>query len=205
MHTIITIARQTGAGGCETARILSERLGINCYDRNLITLAAEKSGLSENALEEADEKAASSLLYSFVMSAQSHHSAVNHLNVPLNDRLFALQSDIIREIAEKESCIIVGHCADYVLSEHPAIVRVFLHGSPEIRAKRLAEEQGIRESEARDTLAKTDKRRANYYNYYSGDKWGRAETYDLCLSTDKITPEEAAGIIADYVKTRLNK
>ena len=153
MHTIITIARQTGAGGSETARILAELLGINCYERNLLSMAAEKSGLSESALTEADEKAPSSLLYSFVMGAQAHHSTVSHLNMPLNDRLFTIQSEIIRDLAEKESCIIVGHCADYILDEHPSVISVFLHGNPEIRARRLAEAQGLRESEARDTVS----------------------------------------------------
>lgn len=205
MYTIITIARQKGAGGSKIAHLLAQRLEVNCYDGNLVTLAAEKSGLNESALRDADEKASSSLLYSFVMSAQPHHSGIDRLNVPINDQLFAVQSEIIRELAGKESCIIVGHCADHILAEHPNTVRVFLHGSPEIRTKRLADEQNIPESSARDTMLKTDKRRANYYNYYSGDKWGHPENYDLCLSTDKLTPEEAAEIIANYVKTRQSK
>ena len=135
MNTIITIARQFGSGGREIGHQIAEILGVKCYDRDLITLAAEKSGLSEEALHHADEKAASSLLYTLVMSSNMYHSNVDRFNVPINDKLFCAQSEIIREIAEKESCVIVGRCADYVLAENPRCVRAFVYADFDVRVK----------------------------------------------------------------------
>ena len=201
MNTIITIARQFGSGGREIGHRIAEILGVKCYDRDLITLAAEKSGLSEEALHHADEKAASSLLYTLVMSSNMYHSNVDHFNVPINDKLFCVQSEIIRDIAQRESCVIVGRCADYVLSEHPRVVRVFLFSDFDNRVKKLCAEESISEADARERIVKTDKRRANYYNYYSGQKWGKIDNYDLALSTDKLGPEGTARFIVEYART----
>ena len=201
MNTIITIARQYGSGGREVGQKLAQILGVNCYDRSLLSLAAEKSGLSVEALQHAEEKAASSLLYTLVMSSNMYHSSVDQFNVPINDKLFCAQSEIIREIAEKESCVIVGRCADYVLAEHPRCVRVFVHADFESRVKRICAEHSIPELEARERIVKTDKRRANYYNYYTSHKWGKVENYDLSLSTDKLGTDGAARFIVEYAKT----
>ena len=201
MNTIITIARQYGSGGREVGQKLAQILGVNCYDRSLLSLAAEKSGLSVEALQHAEEKAASSLLYTLVMSSNMYHSSVDQFNVPINDKLFCAQSEIIREIAEKESCVIVGRCADYVLAEHPRCVRVFVHADFESRVKRICAEHSIPELEARERIVKTDKRRANYYNYYTSHKWGKVENYDLSLSTDKLGTDGAARFIVEYANT----
>ena len=198
MNTIITIARQYGSGGREVGKKLAEMLGIKCYDRDLITMAAEKSGMSEEALGHVDEKAASSLLYTLVMGSNMYHSNVDQFNVPINDKLFCIQSEIIREIAEKESCVIVGRCADYVLAEHPACVRVFVYSDFDARVKTVCARMDVSEGEARDSIIKNDKRRSNYYNYYTGHKWGRLENYDLSLSTEKVGIDGAAKMIADY-------
>lgn len=201
MNTIITIARQFGSGGREIGHRIAEILGVKCYDRDLITLAAEKSGLSEEALHHADEKAASSLLYTLVMSSNMYHSNVDRFNVPINDKLFCVQSEIIREIAQEESCVIVGRCADYILAEHPKLVRVYLYSDFENRVKKICAEESITEADARDKIVKTDKRRANYYNYYSGQKWGKVDNYDLALSTDKLGVEGTARFIVEYART----
>ena len=201
MNTIITIARQFGSGGREIGHKIAEILGVKCYDRDLISLAAEKSGLSEEALHHADEKAASSLLYTLVMSSNMYHSNVDRFNVPINDKLFCVQSEIIRDIAQRESCVIVGRCADYVLAEYPRVVRVFLYADFENRVKKICAEESISEADARERIVKTDKRRANYYNYYSGQKWGKIDNYDLALSTDKLGPEGPARFIVEYART----
>ena len=200
MNTIITIARQYGSGGREVGQKLAQILGVKCYDRSLLSLAAEKSGLSVEALQHAEEKAASSLLYTLVMSSNMYHSSVDQFNVPINDKLFCAQSEIIREIAEKESCVIVGRCADYVLAEHTRLVKVFLYADFEERVKRICTELSVTEAEARDKIVKTDKRRANYYNYYTSRKWGKVDNYDLALATDKIGIDATARFIADYAK-----
>ena len=200
MNTIITIARQYGSGGREVGIRLAEKLGIKCYDRDLITMAAEKSGLSEEALGHVDEKAASSLLYTLVMGSNLYHSNVDQFNVPINDKLFCVQSEIIRDIAEKESCVIVGRCADYILAEHPSCIRVFVYSDFDARVKTICARQNVSEGEARDLIIKNDKRRSNYYNYYSGHKWGRLENYDLSVSTEKIGIEGAAALIESYAR-----
>ena len=200
MNTIITIARQYGSGGREVGIRLAEKLGIKCYDRDLITMAAEKSGLSEEALGHVDEKAASSLLYTLVMGSNLYHSNVDQFNVPINDKLFCIQSEVIRDIAEKESCVIVGRCADYILSEHPSCIRVFVYADFDARVRTICARQNVSEGEARDLIIKNDKRRSNYYNYYSGHKWGRLENYDLSVSTEKIGIEGAAELIESYAR-----
>ncbi len=200
MHKIITIARQYGSGGHKVAQKLAEMLGIKCYDRDLIAMAAEKSGLSEEALVHADEKAASSLLYTLVMGSNMYHSTVDQFNVPINDKLFCLQSEIIREIAEKESCVFVGRCADYVLAENKACTKVFVYADFDHRVETVCKRQNVSEGEARDLIVKNDKRRANYYNYYTGHKWGRMENYDLAVSTDIIGIDGAAKLIADFAE-----
>ena len=202
---ICTIARQYGSGGHEVGRRLADMLGVKCYDRDLITMAAQKSGMSEEALGHVDEKAASSLLYTLVMGSNMYHSNVDQFNVPINDKLFCIQSEIIREIAEREDCVIVGRCADYVLNEHPQCVRVFVYADFEARVRTVCARESISEGEARDRIIKTDKRRSNYYNYYTGHKWGRLENYDLSISTDKIGVEAAARLIADYASLAFPK
>ncbi len=202
---ICTIARQYGSGGHEVGRRLADMLGVKCYDRDLITMAAQKSGMSEEALGHVDEKAASSLLYTLVMGSNMYHSNVDQFNVPINDKLFCIQSEIIREIAEREDCVIVGRCADYVLNEHPQCVRVFVYADFEARVRTVCARESISEGEARDRIIKTDKRRSNYYNYYTGHKWGRLENYDLSVSTDRIGVEAAARLIADYVNLAFPK
>lgn len=200
MNTIITIARQFGSGGREVGQKLAEILGVKCYDRDLLSLAAEKSGLSMEALHHAEERAASSLLYTLVMSSNMYHSNVDRFNVPINDKLFCVQSEIIREIAERESCVIVGRCADYVLTEHPRCVRVFVYADFEARVKRICQEYSLPELEAREKIVKTDKRRSNYYSYYTGHKWGKLDNYDLAVATDKIGTDAVARFIVDYAK-----
>ncbi len=205
MNKIITIARQYGSGGHKVAQKLAEMLGVKCYDQDLITMAAEKSGLSKEALGHVDEKAASSLLYTLVMGSNMYHSTVDQFNVPINDKLFCLQSEIIREIAEKESCIFVGRCADYVLAENKACTKVFVYADFDHRVATVCQRQSVSEGEARDLIVKNDKRRANYYNYYTGHKWGRMENYDLSVSTDIIGIDGAAKLIADFAEIAFAK
>lgn len=200
MNTVITIARQYGSGGREIGHRLAEELGIRCYDHDLIVMAAEKSGMSEEVLHHADEKAASSLLYTLVMGSNMYRGNIDHFNVPINDRLFATQAEIIRDLAAKESCVIVGRCADYILYEHTQCVRVFLYADFENRVKTVAERLSVSEDEAREQITKTDRRRSNYYNYYTGRKWGRLDNYDLAIATDKIGTENTVRMISDFTK-----
>ena len=181
---IITIGRQYGSGGRMIGKKLAEALGISFYNREIIELAAQKSGMSEEAFEKVDETAASSLLYSIATGAYMFGNYVSpQVDLPLNDKLFILQSEIIKSIANKESCVIVGRCADYILKDRKDVVNVFIHASKEVRKERAINEYGITMNKADNYLAKIDKKRSTYYNYYTGEKWGYSTNYHLCLDS----------------------
>lgn len=197
---IVTIARQYGSGGREVGQRLAEILGCDFYDKNLITMAAQRSGLSSEALGNVDEQAANSLLYTLALGSSSYNHGIESINLPINDKLFVLQSEIIKEIAKKEeSAVIVGRCADYVVSDSPNLIKIFVCADFTNRVKTVMDRHNLTESQAKDITVKTDKRRSNYYSYYTGEKWGKADKYDLIVSTDKIGIEGAAQLIASYL------
>ncbi len=199
MNTVITIARQYGSGGREVGIKLSEKMGIPFYDKELITLSVEKSGMHHEILKEADEKAASSLLYTLAVGSSYMYGSMPH-NVPINDRLFMLQCEVIRDLAAKGPCIIVGRCADYVLAEEKNCFKTFIYADLDTRIKNVMDRHELAENKARDLIIKTDKRRSNYYNYYTGQKWGKTENYDLSVSTSKLGIDGAVDILAEHVK-----
>ena len=201
-NIIVTIARQYGSNGLAIGHRLAELTEMPFYDKDLITMAAQKSGLNHDVLDAADEKAANSLLYTLAMGSSSYHHGVNNLHVPLNDKLFTVQSEIIRELAQNEKgAIIVGRCADYVLADHPNLLRVFISADFEKRVENIMQQQNLSESQAKELIIKTEKRRANYYNYYTGGKWAKLENYDLVISSDKVGIEGAAQLIYMYMKS----
>lgn len=200
-NAVITIARQYGSGGREVGQKLAELTGYKFYDKDLITMAAQKSGLNQAVLDAADEKAANSLLYTLAMGSSAYHHGVNNLHVPLNDKLFTVQSEIIQELAkEDKGAIIVGRCADYVLADHKNLLRVFISADFDKRVQNIMELHSLPENQAKDLIIKTDKRRSNYYNYYTGGKWARLENYDLVISTDKTGIDGAAKLIQTYLE-----
>lgn len=198
----ITIARQYGSGGREIGVKVAELLGIKSYDRELITMAAQKNGMSVDVLHNIDERATSSLLYTLAMgsSAYGHHHASMGFDMPVNDKLFVVQSEIIRELAESEDCVIVGRCGDYVLREHPNVISVFIYADIEHRIKRIMETHSLTYDAARDLVNKTDKRRINYYNFYTGRKWGKYDHYNLSIDSHLLGIDGSAEIIANIAK-----
>lgn len=198
-NIIITIGRQFGSGGRHIGELVAKELNIPFYDEELISLAAEKSELCKDAIKDADERSANSLLYTLAMgsSAMLHTS---HYNMPINDKLFLIQSDIIRDAASKGSAVIVGRCADYVLRDHPRTVNVFIYASDDFRINNVASRGNIPKNEAQTLITKTDKRRANYYNFYTGNRWGAMENYDLAIDAGKLGAEKAAKLIAEYAR-----
>ncbi len=199
-NTVITIARQYGASGRFTGELLSEMMGIPCYDRELITMSAAKSGYNEDVVESYDEKAQSSLLYTLAVGSVDYGTPVPlAYHMPMSDKLYIMQSNIIRELADKSPCIIVGRCADHVLNENEKRVAVFLKAELSVRAERVAERHNISLSEAQDMCVKTDRRRAAYYSHYTGQKWGRSDLYDLMIDTTRIGAHGAALVIKQYV------
>jgi cytidylate kinase len=197
---IITIARQYGSGGHDIGKALADKLGISFYDKELISIAAKESGISPEIFENVDEKAANSLLYSLSTGLYSYGNSFSTVNdLPVNDRLYILQHKIIKELAEKENFVVVGRCADYVLREHSNIVKVFIYADIDSRIRRAVKRNDIEPAKAKQTVNKADKHRANYYNFYSGNKWGLPENYDLCINSTNITIEQAVDIITNYL------
>ena len=202
---IINIGRQLGSGGRSIADILARHYGVTAYDRKLIELAAKESGLSQEFFENADEKKSHGFFHSIFSNRAVANALGNNDSYLSNDALFKVQSDIIRELAEKESCIFIGRCADYILRDHPCCVNLFFTADLEDRVARMASEKGIAIEQAEELVERTDRRRADYYNYYSGKTWGAAESYDLCVNTSRLGFEGMAKMLIDFIDSVLNK
>lgn len=196
----VTIARQYGSGGREIGNRVADILGVKVYDRELITMAASKSGLPADSLDHVDEKATNSLLYTLAMGSSLFNSSAEGFNMPVNDKLFIVQSEIIGNIADSESCVIVGRCGDYVLRDHPGTLSVFVYAPSEERIKRIMERHSVGHDEAKELMNKTDRRRINYYNFYTGRKWGKFDHYDLMINSHLLGIEGSAQIIADMAE-----
>ena len=200
---IITIGRQYGSGGRAIGKKLADALGMTFYNREIIELAAKKSGMSEEAFERVDETAASSLLYSIATGAYMFGNYVSpQVDLPLNDKLFIVQSEIIKSIANKESCVIVGRCADYILKDRSDVINIFIHASKEARKQRAINEYNIEPNKVESYLNKIDKKRSTYYNYYTGEKWGNSSNYHLCLDSSFLGEEGCVHIIQEFIKQR---
>ena len=173
---IITVGREFCTGGFDIAEKVAQKLGIKMYDKELITLAAKDSGLSEEAVAASEKQHTHSLLYSL-------YTMGNEL--PLGDQVFILQSRIIKQLAEEGPCVILGRCGDYVLRENPNVLRVFIYAPIEYRREYAHSTpwfDGKSEKEIVDEINKTDKKRASYYNYYTQNRWGDAHNYDLAVN-----------------------
>ncbi len=200
---VITVARQYGSGGREIGLRLGELLGVPAYDKELITMAAQKSGMSSEVLNHVDEKATSSLLYTLAMGSSYFNNAAHNMNIPINDKLFMTQSELIREKAASESCVIVGRCADYVLRNAENKISIFIYAPKDFKIKRIIERhEGIDEKQAKDLSQKTDKRRINYYNYYTGKKWGSPENYQIMIDSSVLGVEGTAQALAGIIKSK---
>lgn len=193
---IITISRQYASGGRELGQLLAKRLGIPCYDKELINLAAQKSGFAPSHFEEPDQQPTNSMLFSLLRAG----TMINSYDLPLNDKIYLVQSKVIRQLAEEGSCIIVGRCADYILAERPGCVNVFVHAPMPLRIQRATSVYGLPTEKAEDIILKADKRRGTYYNYYTGVKFGDATQYHLSLDSLTIGLESAADVVEAYAK-----
>lgn len=203
-NVIYTIGRQFGSGGREIGNKLAEKLGIKCYDRELLELAAKDSGLCQELFENHDEKPTNSFLYSLVMDTYSMgYSSSSYMDIPINHKVFLAQFDSIKKLAENGPCVIVGRCADYALEDLSNCVSVFIHGDIKVRASRISKLHNISLEKATDLVLKTDKRRASYYNYYSNKKWGDAKSYQLCLDSSAIGIDGAVEQIIDFGKRKM--
>ena len=194
-NVVIAIDREYGSGGRAVAEELSEIMGIKLYDKDLIKLIAKDSGYSEEVLRDIDETATNSLLYTLSMNA-THNMAmmVNGHGIPVGDKAFAIGSNIIKDLAEKESCIIIGRCADSILKDRDNLLSVFIYGDTEIKIERVCGYENCTKSEAANLIKKIDRRRSFYHNYYSDTKWGDRRSYDIAINS-KIGIDKVAIII----------
>ena len=199
-NKIYTIGREFGSGGKAVGEKLAERLGIKLYDKELLQQAAKDSGFCEEIFENHDEKPTNSFLYSLVMDTYSvsGYSAAPFLDMPLNHKVFLAQFETIKKIAEAESCVIVGRCADYALADNPDCINIFIHADMDIRVRNVCKSLNITENKARDIINKTDKQRASYYNYYTSKKWGDSKSYNLSLDAGKLGIDNCVEMILKY-------
>lgn len=201
MNTIITIGRQFGSGGREIGLKVAEALGIPCYDKELLTRAAKESGFCEEMLINHDERPTNSFLYNLVMDTYSFgYNSNSYSDMPISHKVFLAQFDTIKKIGSEGPCVIVGRCADYALADYDNVVNLFIFGDEECRIKRIMERYDLNEAKAKDMINKKDKQRQSYYNYYSSKKWGRSDSYDLCINSSKLGIEGSVKLIKQFVE-----
>ncbi len=200
---VVTIARQYGSGGREIGKRLAENLGIQFYDRELINLAAKESGISPEIFQKVDEKATNSLLYSLSVGAAATIGSNYGISpqMPMNDRLFLLQHDIIKKISV-EPCVIVGRCADYVLSDRVDCIKLFIYADMAKRIKYVTDVYKVPRDKAQGVIQRMDKARANYYNYYATGKWGDPSNYNLCINSGELGVSRCVELIEFYLRQR---
>lgn len=202
-NTIITIGRQYGSAGRQIGRALAEKLGIPCYDKELLDRASKDSGLCQELFENHDEKPTNSFLYSLVMDTYSFgYSSAAFSDMPINQKVFLSQFETIKNIAAEGPCVIIGRCADYALADNENCFSVFVHADLKTRVRRVAGIYNLTDAKAKDKIVKTDKRRASYYNYYTSKRWGEAESYDMCLDSGKFGIDGCVDMLLQAIKLR---
>lgn len=200
---VITIGRQIGSGGRYIAEQLAKKLAIPVYDKMLLQEAAKSSGLDTSAFEKVDEKESKSIFASIFgfRGTMASYSAGSEGCID-DDKLFYLQSETIRTIAEREACIIVGRCSEYVLRDHPRMVSIFITADKDERVRRIMEYEKIDEAKAIEFMEKGDKRRRSYHDYYATHEWGAAKSYDICINSSRLGLDGTIEFLHSFVKQR---
>ena len=193
---IITIGREFGSGGRTIGKMVAEKLGILYFDYEIIDETAKKSGFSTDFVKQSEQKVTSSLLYNLALGTSYGISpySVNE-GVSLETQLFIAQQNVIKEMAERGSCVIVGRCADYILKDYPNLLRVFVYADMKFREKRMIEKQRYSEATAAKELKKADKRRAAHYLTFTEQHWGNKQNYDLMINSSQLGFEQSTEII----------
>ena len=205
-HLIVTIGRQLGSGGRKIGKQIAEQLGLSFYDRELVNIASRESGLSEDVFEQADEKKKRSLFGSWFAPRSSLIGADFQVSDYLCDEnIFLIQSDVIRNLAEQQSCVIVGRCADYILRDNPRCLNLFISAEIDDRIRRVAEWAQVSPDKAKELIRQTDKKRAEYYNYYTNKEWGVAKSYHLCINSSLLGETETVAYVMKYIQAFVYK
>jgi cytidylate kinase len=201
MKTVITIGRQFGSGGREIGEKLSKAYGISYYDRELLTRAAKESGFCEEILQNHDERPTNSFLYNLVIDTYSFgYNSSAFVDMPISQKVFLAQFDTIKKVAEEGPCVIVGRCADYALDGRDNVINLFIYADDDFKIKRVMDIYDLDENKARDMINKKDKQRQSYYNYYTNRKWGKADTYDLCINSSVLGVDGSVKLIKQFVE-----
>ncbi len=192
-NLVITISREFGSGGHEIGQKVAQKLGIKFYDKELIQLTSEQSGFTEEYINQHEQKLAHNLLYQLY---EQNYAYIDERKPPL-DALFLVQSKIIRDISQKESCVIIGRCANFVLKDQPGSFHVFIHADEKSRIQRIMKQFGLDKDAAAREIEKTDRERANYCRHYTGKNWGDADNYVLTLNSSSLSVDKSAHMIIE--------
>ena len=201
-HIIICVGRQLGSGGHDIARMLAMDFNAKYYDRELLNLAAKESGFSEKVFEQNDERKGSlKSLFGIqlpVFNGNIYHSEISR------ESLFQFQSDAIRKAASEGNCVFVGRCADYILRDMPNVVKIFITASIRFRIDQILAHKNVTPQQAKRIILEEEGKRASYYNFFTGKKWGAAESYDLCIDSSVLGMVETEKLIADFIRKKFN-
>lgn len=202
---VVTFARGFGTGGKEIASKLARELGIHCYENRILTLASQLSGLDEQLFQEVNEKIRSNGGFSSFLRGlprAKHYIARNEKFIS-DDTLFAYQRQIIENLAETESCVIVGKCADWILRGRPNVVSIYIEAPRAFCVERTIENMGVTEEVANATISHTDKYRADYYAYYTnGNYWTNPVNYDMTLNSERAGVDNCVKVIRNYLEIK---
>ena len=189
-NIIITLSREYGSGGRYIGRLVADKLGIKLYDKEFITKVAEETGLSEEYIEDNEQKRDALEILN-----NGYYSGLTN-----SDELFIKESELIKEIADKESCVIVGRCADFILADHKNVIKIFIYSDMKDKIKRATEFYGLNKEKAEKEIKRIDKLRANHYKYYTEKEWSNHSNYDVCINSDTLGVEKTADLICEIVK-----
>lgn len=196
-NTVITIGREYGSGGHVIGKKLSEKLGVPFYDQEIISFAAKESGYAEEMFKKADEQKTTSLLFSLAMGTFPYTSKMSTMeNLSLTDKLYEIQKNAIIGLAKQEPCVIVGRCSNYILRYRCNCLNVFIGADMDKRMETVCQRDGIDVDKAKSMINMMDKKRGSYYNYYTGEKWGHREYYDMCINSSTLGLDGTVELIA---------
>ena len=200
--TVITIARSYGRGGRTLGKLLAEQLGINCYDREILRMASDASGINEALFGQADERLKRSPLFGILKKNPYKGGVIPPENSDFvsDDNLFNYQAKVIKELAAQESCVIIGRCADYVLRDDPDVIKLYFCAPKKDCVARVMNQNGLSEKEAEKRIEKIDKYRAEYYRYYTGRDWNDARNYNFCLDTTSMSYEKLVEVVTNFIQ-----
>ena len=203
MNTIITIGRQFGSGGREIGEKVAKHFGIPCYDKELLSKVSQNSGFAQEMIKKHDEKPTGSFLYNLVMDTYSFgYNASSFVDMPISQKVFLAQFDTIKKLAEEGPAVFIGRCADSALSDKKNVINIFIQADEAFRVKKVMSRYADIDTEqkALDMMNKKDKQRQSYYNYYTSKKWGRSDTYDLCINTALLGVEGTVKLIIQCIE-----